>query len=778
MMRWFLIFGLALALPLAAQDPGGSPPADPPESPPPAPVDRALIDVELEASAGGGRARVSAGDFDYSPGDYLIATGGVRLEHRDLILQADTARLDIATNELTAEGTVVLDEGPRRIIGDTLEYNLETRTGRITNATAYVDSTYTFTGKEIAKVDDMTYTLEEGVFTSCSEEVPPWSIKMGKARVTLDNYARIKNARMRFKNVPALWVPYMVWPTKTDRSSGLLIPQPGFSDRRGAELSLAYYQTLGRSADTTFFFDLSTEDYFGFGNEIRYRPSENTRGSFEAYILNDPEIGDIEDALAIDPNFPIGIDPDLLPDQTRWKVNWFHEANDFWGGFRGVINFQDFSDPAFRQDFERSVNRQTNTFIYSSAYLTRNFGNQSFNIMVDQRERVRLAANPEQRIRGGEVTDTLRQLPEIEYRLRPTRLGNLPIYFSLDTNFHYLSRERVLGRGASRVVDESEYSRADILPFFSLPLSTIPWLSFKLDLGARSTFYSNSLDSNGRFLADEESLTRSFAVAGAELVGPSFSKIFESQNPNSRFSKLKHIVEPRFEYNFRGDFEEQDEVPLFDEIDNVRPTNGLEFSFINRILAKPRDEEQGGAFEIASFEISQRFSFDDDQFLQRGTSEGGLFERKKEGPIVAVFRYNPTPATSLKTEARYNTLFGQMQSASLSGGARLGPHNFGGSLFTNWGPNEGADISRNQVRFFTTLALVPNKLTLDAAVNFDIEESELLQQRYFIDYEGSCYSLRFELRESKFGDLTDRDFRFSFNLKNVGTFIDLNGSAN
>ena len=70
-------------------------------------------------------------------------------------------------------------------------------------------------------------------------------------------------------------------------------------------------------------------------------------------------------------------------------------------------------------------------------------------------------------------------------------------------------------------------------------------------------------------------------------------------------------------------------------------------------------------------------------------------------------------------------------------------------------------------------------LSLDASLSFDLESKTVknpLQQRYFLSYKGSCYGLRLELRESQFGGIENRDFRFSFTLKNVGTFLDMNGS--
>lgn len=749
--------------------------------------DRVTFGFRLDEARGGGLVEVLAGDYEYQIDQYFLGTGGVTIKYRDLQLQADVIRIDVPTNVMTAEGNVVLDEGPRRLVGASLEYDLTNRTGRVIEATAYLDPGYVFTGEEIAKTGTDTYTLDRGVFTSCSEESPPWSIHMSHAEVTVESYARINNARMKFGKLPVFYVPYMLWPTKTERSSGFLVPQPGYSNRRGFELSLGYYKTLGRSADLTFFADLSGEQYYGFGTELRYRPSEQTEGHIEGYLIQDQDfkrLGEIEEPMFLPPGFG----PEDLPDENRWKATWFHDTRDLWGGFRGVINIQEFSDPTYRQDFERHTRRQTANFIYSQAYLTRNFGQQSLNLLVDLRERINSRSfmdpdEPTQERRVGQITDIRKQLPEIEYRLRPTQLGSAPIYFSLDANLHYLSIENasLSRRDAAGEPIAEEYGRGDLFPSFSLPLSTLPWLSVKLDAGGRVTHYTNSLDTTTRSFSEQgKELTRKFGIAGAEIVGPSFSRIFEKKKPG-RFSKYKHIVEPRFVYSYVDNFDDeaaddQAEVPLFDELDTRRLTNQATVSLINRFLAKPTDEEEGGGFEIASFELQQAMSFDSEIFLQAGNDAAGVRQRIREGPLRAIFRFNPSQATSLKTEAVYNTLFGQMQAASLSGGTRIGPHSLGGSLFTRWGAEEGSEVTSNQARIFTTLALVPNRLTFDANVSFDIEEEELLQQRYFIDYQGSCYSLRFELRESTFGMVTDRDFRFSFTLKNVGTFLDMNGS--
>ena len=745
--------------------------------------DRVTFNFTISEERGGGKATLIAGDFEYQEGLYVIATGGVDFKYQGLRLQAERARIDIPTDLLTAEGNVILDEGAQRLVGETIQYDLNTRTGRVTDATAYVEGDYYFTGSQIAKTDDMTYTVDDGIFTACEQDVPSWSIHMSDARITLEEFARIKNARLKFKKLPVFYAPYLVWPANTERASGFLVPKPGFSDRRGAEISLAYFKTLGRSADTTFFADLSTEEYFGFGNETRYRPSDKTDGFFRFYLLSEPEDAEFFNNFT-DPTRELGDD--------RWKLEWQHETRDFWGGFRGVINFQEYSDLDYLQDYERNADNQRRSFVYSNAYITRNFGTQSFNVMIDQRER----------ILGNGSKDIRRQLPEVEYSLRPTQLGRTPMYLSFASSMHYFSIER----------DElsDEYGRVDFFPTLSVPLSTLPWLSAKVDLSGRATYYTESIDPETGEIGGG-SLTRFFPQAGIEIIGPSFSRIFNRKSG----AKLKHIIEPRMTYAFVDEFDEQNDILLFDEIDRLQPVNGWLFSVVNRFLAKPAGEG-GSAVEVASVTVSQGLSLDSEQPGQQSRTEPTV--QTDEGPLAVSLRVNPSEKTSVDFDLGFSTLFDSydITSLRLSGTTSLGPHDFRLSWFSNWRvdlasselvPSEDdpdvlvplipisdrevlSDKTSEQVRISTRLALLPQKLSLHAELSFDVlgqlrdpadpslgrSSWDLLQQRYFLNWQSQCYSWQLEYRESNYREIEDRDVRFSLTLKNVGTFLDLNDS--
>lgn len=759
------LLALCLALPLHAQEPVPPPPGDeenpsvlppqdlppalpdqpatttgeptvPPAVPAPAPnPDQIEFNLKFPEEEGGGSASGSAGDLEYVRDNYAVLTGAVKIKYQDVDLQADRAEIDLLTKIVTATGNVIVDQGPRRMAGETLEYDLDTKTGTLTNATAHVAQDYFFTGKELAKISETQYTVKNGVFTSCSQETPDWSFRLSEALVEVDGYARVHNASMRAKKLPIFYTPYILWPVKSDRTSGFLIPNIGYSDRRGASVGLAWFQTLGRSYDTTVHLDMYSESYLGIGNDFRYRPTEGTRGELIAFAVRDPE--------------------DLVDEEWRWKAEWNHETTDLPAGMRGVVNFLDFSDFRFFQDFERDFDRNTLRFIDSRAFATGNWGPHLLNILANSRETFVGAGLDDIRVEQ-------RKLPEIEYRLRSTRLGRLPLYAQFQGSASYLDLVRPNSYSG-------KYGRVDAFPQLTLPIRSVPWLNLSLTAGERVTWYGDSLDATGTSF-DGEALTRMIPFGSSEIVGPSFSRIFDGA---FGFDKLKHVVEPRWTYTFLGDIDDEREVPLFDEVDNLNSTNQGRIALVNRVLAKPKGEG-ASAREVFLFELARRISFDDEQPLQRSSIDPLI--RSTDGPIEALVRVNPTERTSVKFEANYSTLFSGLASTELSGELGLGAtgNTIGVTWFTRFQPETNTTQS-NQLRIGGSLGLFKN-IRVESQVNYDFEQQLLQQQRWIVHFTQQCYGLRLEMRDFRAGigpRTRDKDFRFSLSLKNVGTFLDL-----
>jgi LPS-assembly protein len=692
---------------------------------------RITFDIPFPEERGGGSAVGSAQTVETVGENVVVASGGVEFRYLDSLLQAQRLEVDRSTREVVAEGEVIFDQGPQRMTGSRLEFNLDTHTGRMIDARVFADPDVYFSGSEVAMLGDDVYTIKHGVVTSCQKENPGWSFRTSHARVKLEGFARIRNTTMRVKKLPVLYLPYLVMPAKSDRAAGLLFPNFGSSQQRGSYLGLAWFQPFGPSYDTTLYLDLYTEDYLGVGTEVRYLPSESTSGRFEAYAIEDP-----------------------LADETRWKVAWDHSSSDLPLGFRGVIRVRDFSDFNFFRDFERDFNNASIRRVESTGFLSGNWGAHSLNILVSENEAF---------YSGGQNV-IARQLPEVEYRLRSQQIGSLPLYLDLISSVNYISIERV------GILEETTYSRVDLLPELTIPLSTVPWLSVSVTAGERVTWYEDTLAEDGSFGGG--SRTRTFPTASAQIVGPSFSRVFEKGIGS--FAKFKHIVEPRWGYFFVGDYDEQSRIPRFDEVDVLSSTNVWGYALVNRVLAKPADEEKfGGPREIMSFEVNQGFSLDDQRPLQ--SSRDGTVT-SQEGPLGALLRFNPSRNVSLEARAQYSTLFSNLQSTSLSTTLGIGRQGFGLSWYTRYDAESGEETS-DQARLSANLELLPQRLTYGAQVSYDVLRDFVQSVRHVLVFNGQCWGLRLEYSEFNSAIRQDYDIRFALSLKNVGTFLDLTGGS-
>ena len=187
-------------------------------------------------------------------------------------------------------GNVILDQGPRRLTGDYADLQPRApRPARIRHATGQVTPDYYFTGAEVDKTGPDTYVVEHGVFTSCSQPVPDWSFRLGRREIEVDGYAHV--AQRHDAGQEAAGPLHAVHPLAGEDRAQLRLPGPQHRllHRRGAELGLAYFQTLGRSYDTTFHLDTYSKGYLGLGDEFRYAPTEGTKGNFIGYYVRDPE---------------------------------------------------------------------------------------------------------------------------------------------------------------------------------------------------------------------------------------------------------------------------------------------------------------------------------------------------------------------------------------------------------------------------------------------------------------------------------------------------------
>lgn len=686
--------------------------------------------LKFDSSKKGGAVTWKANRQEFVREDYAVLEGDVKIYYQDVTLTADRATYNLKTKDATAEGHVILDQGPRRLSADRAIYNLESQTGTLFDATGAFDPSIHFTGDKIEKLNRTTYRLTNGMFTSCDIDNPAWSFRLSSGTITVDDYARLKNLSFRARRLPLFYSPYLVWPTKADRSRGLLIPRPGYSNQFGAFLRTQYFIPFGQTADTTFNGEFYSKGYWALGNELRYKPSLNTKGELLAQVVRD------------DAN-----------DKYEWKGAYRHTQDHLPGDVRGVIDIQDFSNLHFFQRFERRFELNTLSYIYSSAYLTKNRPSYSMNLRADRREQ----------FLGGNDSLINETLPTVEFRAYPNRLGNSPFYLSIDSSAGHLRTNR----GA-------DFYRTDFSPTLTMQLATPAWLSVKPQLTLRETYYTASL-SPERELTDEP-LNRLYGQGQVELVGPSFSRIFNQQV--ATFTKLKHVIEPRVRYVHTTDIEDQDRVIRFDTVDSPflpLVTDLLEYSLTQRVLGKEKGPD-ASARDVMSLSVGQSVALSG--AFQPATE---ITEEQKFSDLFVRAHVNPYQSFTVDANVNVDNESHQISSTNLSARMSATSAYLDLTWFASYLAPRQQFGESSQIRLSGGIPVIKDKIRADVQMNFDAQTGEFLDQVYRLGTFASCYAVSFEFRDfMQLGNINgpgrSKDYQISVSLKNVGTFVDLRGS--
>jgi LPS-assembly protein len=722
--------------------------------------------IKFHAPEKGGEVRLyTRKPVHYEKDVYWEGSEEVRIEYQDIVITGDAAHFDFPTRTATLVGHVVIDQGPTRLSGSRGTFQLDSKTGTVEAATADLPPTYHIVADSIDKIGEATYRVHHGIFTACDLPKPDWSFAMSEATVTLDDYARLKDVSFRARTLPVLYTPYLLWPTKEGRVSGLLVPALGFTGRRGAYLGLSHYWVTGRSTDLTTQVDLFSKGGAGIGEEFRWTPSRESAGIFQGYLVHDPDAttcvppdeANFVGTACILPNGQ----PGLLTfrKRNRWKIRLDHVSDDLPWGMRAVVSIRDYSDVEYLDDFERSFSVSSLREILSRAFLTQNAGADSFNLRIERNETFLGATVMQER------------LPTLEYFHRTSQIGQSPFYFAAEASLSDL----YLHRGGEAL--RGSYGRADFHPTLSLPWKGLPWLSLTATGGGRWTGYTESTDAaQTQFLGS--STQRDYVEGGLSLVGPSFSRIFDAAI--GPFAKFKHVIEPRVDYSYVSNVDHPERIPAFDDIDTALGRNQVRYALVNRLLAKPDGPTKGSAIEIASLEISQTYAFELPQ-TNFGTQIGVIPPFRNAGPIEADLRFTPGGPIVFDGRVDYDQKNGQIVSNSVT--ASFGwKTNFVNATWFGTRPVLATPLppgspspNTDQIRFAGGFDIA-KPIRFDTEINYDVRQNQILEDRSLLTYRGSCYEVFVELRQLRVPGVKRNDVRFVLNLKDIGTLIDLNGA--
>ncbi len=522
----------------------------------------------------GAQVFVYSGDVDARIGTYR--------------LQADRVTVLEASNKMIAEGNVVFDqEGVirQRITGSRSEFNYAAKLGYFENSTGFTNQTQDgtiiyFTADRVERVRLDTIVATNVEVTACEDIVPKWSFRASRAEIKTGDRVRLKAPSFRVKAIPVALLPYASVPIKRrDRASGLLTPTFSYSGEKGARLSAAYYQTLGRSADLTVRSDIYTERGLGLGADLRTRANSRSYLNLGFFTVKDRILGKEASPQS--------------PDQggSSFYVEGVHY---FSNGFLAAADVNITSNLAFRQVFSDSVQQVISPDERSQIFLNKNFSDYSLNFLA----RTNVTSIPNARIRT-------RQLPSISFEKRPSALRffeSHPVYFSFGASLDGVSRKETVedivafeanGR-IEPLVTPSIVQRLDLSPRLSVPLYYKGW-SFTGTVGARATYYSNSIDPSTRLVLGRD-VTRGLVEFEGDIRPPALARNFYRSDKSFRF---RHVIEPYLTYRKITSVNNFQKIIRFDYLDTIAETNEFEYGVTNRFFTRRSTERVGGSKGVA-----------------------------------------------------------------------------------------------------------------------------------------------------------------------------------
>ncbi|HXU39166.1 MAG TPA: putative LPS assembly protein LptD [Blastocatellia bacterium] len=542
-------------------------------------------------------------------GDLEIYDGYVNATQGEMRLQADHVTFNSTTHDMVAEGNVIFDQGTdQRVTARRAEINWVTKKGIFWDTTGFTNRTQTgdyvfFTAARVEKTGPDIYELYDADVTACEDVIPKWSFKTKRAELKMGDRMVMRNAVFHVKTLPAFVLPYLWIPaTRRERKSGFLLPSTGNSNQKGRTLKLAYYQTLGQSADITFRGDVYTQRGLGMGAEFRAQTDEKSYLRLGVFSVKDRLFGP--------------------PGESQGGTAFIGEGVQHLGhGWLAVGNVSLVTSLAFRQVFSDDISQVIDPRRESTFYANNNTNGFSFNFLASNETTTLFTPshNPATPSAGTNIDIKVRQAPEINVSMYPRRLfEGTPIYFSFDSSVAALKKEAAVDTNVV-LVTPAAVQRFDFQPKITVPLATVAGVAITPSLALRETFYNASFDPNvTAFDADKftfdpadprldpgrtefqpglklfdrnaldpistKDLSRHYAELAVDIRPPSLEKTYTNQDGTERF---KHVIEPYITYRLIGGIGDQfNKIIRFDDTDTVADTNEFEYAIVNRFFTR------------------------------------------------------------------------------------------------------------------------------------------------------------------------------------------------
>ena len=192
----------------------------------------------------------------------ILLYGKTKTDYKDITLTAPFVQLDQQTNMVTALadrdslGQVItrahFEQKENKFDTDSMSFNFKSQKGLTYNTITQQQEMFVH-GEKIKKVDENTFFVSRGQFTTCNLDEPHFAFRTNKLKVINNKIAVSGPTHPEFEGVPLpIYLPFGFFPLSHGRHSGFLPPQFTTNEQFGLGLEgLGYYKVLNDNIDVT-----------------------------------------------------------------------------------------------------------------------------------------------------------------------------------------------------------------------------------------------------------------------------------------------------------------------------------------------------------------------------------------------------------------------------------------------------------------------------------------------------------------------------------------------
>jgi LPS-assembly protein len=218
----------------------------------------------------------------------VTAKDGVVVYYQDSVIRADTASYNKETKILVLDGRVEMI-GYKGTKEHTDHMEIDTQTNEVKFEKLFFASQndiWLYSDK--ARRSEGNYTLGNSVLSSCDANDPLWKMAFERSHYdSEEEYMKVYNAKIYFKDVPIAYTPYMAFSTNNERSSGLLFPLMGYTSNEGFIYEQPIFWAISPSMDLEVNPQIRTKRSIGGYGTFRFVDSAHSSGELRIGYFKD-----------------------------------------------------------------------------------------------------------------------------------------------------------------------------------------------------------------------------------------------------------------------------------------------------------------------------------------------------------------------------------------------------------------------------------------------------------------------------------------------------------